>query len=103
MREGSFRKFILDQLSGLDGIQCRPMFGGEGLYQRERFFGILFKGRLYFRTDPATRPACEEMGMKPLRPNPKQVLKNYYEVPADVMEDPDRLREWAERAITRQM
>ena len=75
------------------------MFGGDGLYQRARFFGILFKGRLYFKTDAATGIAYIEMGMKPFRPSAKQTLKSYYEVPVDVMEDPDRLVAWASKAL----
>lgn len=99
MKDESFRKFVLDQLESLGGVQCRPMFGGYGLYQGERFFGILFKGRLYFKTGAATLPDYVEMRMKPFRPSAKQTLKSYYEVPVDVIEDPERLREWAERAI----
>jgi len=75
----SFLEFVLDPLSLLDGIQCRPMFGGAGLYRHEHFFGILFKGRLYFKTDAVTCAAYEEMGMKPFRPSAKQTLKAYYE------------------------
>jgi DNA transformation protein len=37
--------------------------------------------------------------MKPFRPNAKQTLKSYYQVPVDVMEDADELREWAVKAI----
>lgn len=75
------------------------MFGGEGLYRHDRFFGILFKGRLYFKTDAATRPLYIERGMKPFRPSAKQTLKSYYEVPVDLIEDPEQLLEFAERAI----
>jgi len=90
MKEDSFREFILDQLGPLERIQFRPMFGGEGLYRGECFFGILFKGRLYFKTDDASRSDYVEMGMKPFRPTAKQTLKSYYEVPVDVIEDPTR-------------
>jgi DNA transformation protein len=37
--------------------------------------------------------------MKPFRPNPRQTLKTYYELPVDVMEDRDQLKHWARRAI----
>lgn len=37
--------------------------------------------------------------MKPFRPNAKQTFKNYYEVPVDVMEDPDTLADWAWKVI----
>jgi DNA transformation protein and related proteins len=36
--------------------------------------------------------------MKPFRPNPKQTLKTYYEVPADILEDRELLARWADAA-----
>jgi len=94
----SFKDFVLDQLGGLPGVACRAMFGGYGLYRDEVFFGIVHKGRLYFKTDDRTRAAYLTHGMKPFRPNRKQTLKTYYEVPVDVMEDAGELIAWAARA-----
>ena len=37
--------------------------------------------------------------MKPFRPSKKQTLKNYYEVPAFVLEDHEDLTDWATKAI----
>src|SRR3990172_1070599 len=102
MSADSFQEFVLDQLRGLDGVVCRSMFGGHGLYQGEVFFGILHKGRLYFKTDAASRPVYLEQGMAPFQPNSKQTLKSYYEVPVEVMEAPDQLCEWARRAVQAQ-
>ncbi len=97
-KQDGFKDFVLDQLAGLRGVTCRAMFGGHGLYRDDVFFGILHKGRLYFKTDEASRAAYLAQGMKPFRPNRKQTLKTYYEVPVDVMEDAGRLAEWASRA-----
>ena len=96
MPEDSFRNHVLDQLGG--GVDCRAMFGGHGLYRGAAFFGILFKGRFYLRTSPRTRKEFVDRGMKPFRPNARQTLKSYYEVPPDVLENRDLLRRWAERA-----
>jgi len=95
-RADSFRDYVLEQL-GPD-VECRAMFGGHGLYRDGAFFGILYKGRFYLRTSPRTRKAYVERGMQRFRPNARQTLKSYYEVPADVLEDRDELRRWAERA-----
>ena len=75
------------------------MFGGYGLYHDGAFFGIIFKGRLYFKTDAATRFAHVEAGMKPFRPNARQTLKHYYEVPADIIENKSQLATWAARSV----
>jgi DNA transformation protein len=96
----SFTQFVLDQLEPLGGIDCRRMFGGAGLYYEGVFFAIVHCGRLYFKTDETTRPAYESQRMGPFRPNARQTLKTYYEVPADVIEDCDALAEWARRAVS---
>jgi DNA transformation protein len=95
----SFKDFVLDQLQELSDLECRRMFGGYGLYRDEVFFGIIFKGRLYFKTDAKSAEPYLELGMKPFRPNRKQTLKNYYEVPVDIIEDRDRLAVWAKKAV----
>ncbi len=97
-KQDDFKDFVLDQLSGLRGVTCRSMFGGYGLYQDGVFFGIIHKGRLFFNTDEASREAYIEQGMKPFRPSAKQTLKTYYEVPVDIIEDQERLTEWAMQA-----
>jgi GNAT superfamily N-acetyltransferase len=74
------------------------MFGGHGLYERQAFFGIIYRGRLYFKTDENSREKYLKLGAKPFRPRARQTLKNYYEVPAQIIEDPDRLAAWARRA-----
>ena len=99
MKADSLKDFVLDQLRGLGGLECRAMFGGFGFYAGGKFFGIIFKGRLYFKTSEATRQAYVERGMKPFRPNVKQRLNSYYEVPADVIEDAAKLETWAREAV----
>ena len=99
MRADSLKDFVLDQLKGLGGLECRAMFGGFGLYAGGKFFAIRFQGRLYFRTDATTRPSYVERRMKPFRPNARQQLTSYYEVPADVIEDADGLGAWARAAL----
>ncbi len=99
MKEDSFKDFVVDQLQELSDVEARRMFGGYGLYQDETFFGIIHKGRLYFKIDETTVGEYHKRKMKPFRPNPKQTLKSYYQVPVDVMEDADQLCQWAETAI----
>jgi DNA transformation protein len=95
----SFKDFVLDQLQDLDDVEARRMFGGYGLYQDETFFGIIHRGRLYFKIDESTVGEYRKRKMKPFRPNAKQTLKSYYQVPVDVVEDRDRLGEWAKKAV----
>ena len=97
-KHDGFSDFVLDQLSGLPNLTSRAMFGGYGLYQGDRFFGIIHKGRLYFKTDRLTAPHYRDRGMEPFKPTSTQTLKNYYEVPVDIVEAPDDLLTWASQA-----
>lgn len=94
-----FKDYVLDQLADLRGLACRAMFGGYGLYRGAAFFGIVHKGRLYFKTTDANRAAYVQRGMKPFGPNAKQTLTTYYEVPVDALEDAEALLALAKQAI----
>ena len=100
LKHDGFRDFVLDQLSELPGLTHRAMFGGYGLYCGRVFFGIVHKGRLYFKTNATTAPRYREREMKPFRPNATQTLNTYNEVPVDVLEDAGELTIWAQQAST---
>ena len=99
MADDTYRDFVLDQLAPLGGeLECRRMFGGYGLYFGPAFFGILYAGRLYFKTDQGSRGDYMALGMEPFRPRPRQTLSEYYEVPVEVVENAEQLIRWARRA-----
>jgi DNA transformation protein len=95
----SFKDFVLDQLCDLEDVEARQMFGGYGLYRDETFFGILYEGHVYFKIDETTVKEYRKRKMRAFRPNAKQTLKSYYQVPGEIIEHRDRLVEWAKRAI----
>jgi len=99
MHDG-FTEFVLDQLIGMSQVTCRAMFGGYGLYQRTVFFGIIHKEHLYLKVTPTTVRQYEAHGMKPFRPNSKQTLRSFYEVPIQIIEDSEQLMEWAAASVT---
>lgn len=98
MSADSFRDFALEQLAALDGLRCKRMFGGYGLYCGEQFFGIVYDGRLYFKTHPETLPEYMKHHAAVFTPSEKQILKNYREVPIDILEDNESLLLWARKA-----
>lgn len=102
MKRDDFRDFVLDQLEELGPITCRAMFGGSGLYLGPAFFAIVYKERLYFKTDEESRQDYRRRQMKPFRPNARQTLKTYYQVPVEILEDSDQLVVWASRAVAAQ-
>ncbi len=97
MPADTFRDYVLEQLSSLDGVRYRAMFGGHGLYCEDQFFGIVYDGRLYFKTHPDTLPDYLRHHAAGFAPSTKQVLQNYREIPVDILEDAGQLGTWARK------
>jgi len=97
----SFRTFVLEQLSRvIPRIRARSMFGGVGIYAGDLFFALIADDTLYFKVDDSNRPDFEAAGMGPFLPYGDERDKmQYYQVPADLLDDPDALRPWAEKSI----
>jgi DNA transformation protein len=100
LAEGGFGAFVLDQLSSLDGVEAKPMFGGAGFYLNGLFFGILYKEHLYFRVSLKTIGDYKKRTMKAFTPfeGRRGTSKNYYEVPVEILESPRDLVSWARKA-----
>jgi DNA transformation protein len=76
------------------------MFGGVGIYSGEFFFALIADDTVYFKVDASTRPDFEARGMKPFRPfGDDGGTMKYFQLPEDLLEDPDALRSWAEKAV----
>jgi DNA transformation protein len=76
------------------------MFGGVGIYAGSVFFALIADDALYFKVDDSSRADFEARGMGPFRPYGEDgEVMQYYEVPHDVLEDPEALRPWAEKAV----
>ena len=52
---------------------------------REGSSASFTKAACYFRTDPTPLRVYRAQHMKPFTPNARQTLKNYYEVPVDIV------------------
>ena len=96
-----YLQYVLEQLSGLGAVTARRMFGGVGLYQDQRFFGIITSDTLYFKVDDTNRQDYVARGMQAFRPYPDKPLlsMSYFEVPADTLEDPDECAAWARKSV----
>lgn len=98
-RTNGFAAFVQDQLSDLDGLVMKRMFGGTGLYLEDAFFGIIYSDRLYFRVSADTIDEYKQRKMKPFKPfEGKSGSRRYYEVPLDILESPADLVRWARKA-----
>jgi len=101
MPDDSFKEFVLDQLSGLPEICARAMFGAQGLYCGDQFFGILDEGRVFFKTDEKSKAHYVARGMGPstYTSRGRQVTLGFHEVPPEILENPAELVIWAQQSI----
>jgi DNA transformation protein len=95
-----FQDYVLEQLADVGAIMPKKMFGGVGLYERKIFFGILFNNNLYLKVGDSNRQDYENEGMPAFKPfASRPMTMQYYEVPAEVLEDKRQLQFWAQKAI----
>jgi DNA transformation protein len=97
----SFQTFVLEQLNrAVPPVRSRRMFGGVGIYSGDLFFALIDDDAVYLKTDDETKQAFEARGMGPFRPMGEDgETMRYHQLPEDVLENPESLRVWAERAI----
>ncbi|OGR01672.1 MAG: hypothetical protein A2511_09765 [Deltaproteobacteria bacterium RIFOXYD12_FULL_50_9] len=92
--------YVLDQLTFFGQVQSRRMFGGAGLYLNALFFGLVADDVLYFKVDDTNKAEYLAAGSGPFRPfGAESYIMGYYEVPAEILEDRDLLKEWAAKAF----
>jgi DNA transformation protein len=96
----SFRTYLLEQMGQIRPVTTRPMFGGLTFFAEGRAFALADDGVVYFKVDDSNRPDFEAAGMGPFLPfgDPAKPMQ-YYEVPADVLEDSEQLGAWMAKAI----
>jgi DNA transformation protein len=94
-----YLEYVLDNLAEFGEVRSKKMFGGVGLYFGGVMFGLIAQDTLYFKVDDSNRKDYESLGYKSFKPfDDKKMMMPYYEVPIDVLDDPDELSRWAEKA-----
>jgi len=80
------------------------MFGGAGLYRDGKMFGLIADDVAYLKVDDSNRDKFIRAGSAPFKPYPdKPTSMSYYEVPPEVLEQPEELVEWAQQSVAIQM
>jgi len=96
-----FVAFVVAQLAGWGTVAVRRMFGGAGLYRGGTMFAVIADDVAYLKVDDSSREDFIRAGSAPFEPYPdkiKTTIRSYYEIPADVLENPDELALWAQRS-----
>lgn len=101
--KGDYLDFVLDCMAEMGPVRGVRFFGGTGLVMEGvQFAYVSGNNRLYFVVDDETRPAYEAAGMGPFwytRKTGRREVRRWYELPEDVLQDPDALRRWMQDAV----
>lgn len=98
-----FVDYVIDQLAGWADVSSRKMFGGAGLYCDGIMFGLIADDVAYLKVDDSNRKDFIDAGSSAFNPSPnedKTIVMSYYEIPVDVLENPEKLAIWALRSLT---
>lgn len=97
-----FINYVICQLENWAEVSARKMFGGAGLYCDGMMFGLIADDVVYLKVDDSNRKDFITAGSSAFNPYPdkaKTTVMSYYEIPVDVLENPEQLAEWAQRSL----
>lgn len=93
--------FVTEKLDGLEDLTVKKMFGGAGLFSGGKMFALIHGGILYFKVDESNEKEYSDKGSNPFIPpfGKRRMKMPYYEVPGDILDDMDKIVEWAEKSV----
>ena len=100
--QDSFVEYVEDLFSGLGQVSARKMFGGYGIYQRQRMFALIAYDRLYMKVDDVLIPEYEREGSEPFiyeSEGRKPIQMSYWSIPEDAMDSHAMPQQWALKSV----
>lgn len=93
-------QYVQEQLSLVEAVIVKRMFGGAGFYAQGHFFAIMDDDTLYFKVDDSNRADYLAAGSPPFAPWGEEGLKlEYYEVPDLVLDNLSKLKVWMQKSL----
>lgn len=97
-----FAALLLEALEPLGGISLRRMFGGAGIFSSDLMFALVSDDKLYLKVDSSNQSLFEAEGLQPFayqRRDGRTTVMSFWSAPERLLDEPDELRQWAERSI----
>lgn len=97
-----YTEYVLERLEPIGRIRTSRFFGGVGISIGSAQFAMIMGNSLYFVVDDNTRPQYEKVGMAPfsyLTKKGRIQVRRYFELPEEILTDPQALKLWADEAI----
>ena len=94
--------YLTDLFDPFGPVNPRRMFGGLGVFHNGVMIALVADGQLFMKVDDQTVSLFEDAGSSPFvySGKGKPVQMSYWSLPEDAYDDPDMMREWAERAYS---
>lgn len=101
MSDKVFLEFVKDGLEELGEITSRAMFGGYGIYKDGLIFAITHDNELYLKGVGNAAIVFDNAGSEQFSYQGKKGLVKmcYWKVPSDIIDDKEKLINWANLAI----
>lgn len=97
-----YTEYVLELLEPAGPVTTGRFFGGVGISCGSVQFAMIMENSLYFVVDDTTRPKYEKAGMTSFSYTTKNGLikvRKYFELPEDVLIDPEQLRVWMSESV----
>ena len=95
-------EYVLELLEPINAISSGKFFGGQGVSCDSVQFGMIMGNSLFFVVDNSSRDKYIKMGTECFwytKKTGKVNVKKYHEVPGELLDDPNKLLDWAEESI----
>jgi DNA transformation protein and related proteins len=93
-------EYVREQMSLVEPIVIKRMFGGAGFYARGYFFALIDDDTVYFKTDDSNRGEYLAVNSPPFAPfGEDQGSMDYHELPDLVLDNPTKLKLWMQKSI----
>ncbi len=95
-----FKNFVLDQLQGIGEFETKRMFGGLALLHQGSAFAKIKHDKVWLKVDESNIIDFEKHEMHQYTYGKDNSRKlNFYETPIEIIEDRDKLKDWAKKSI----
>ena len=99
--EKEFVAYVVDLMQSIGPVHAKGMFGGHGIFLDGLMFALVADSTLYLKADKSISPEFNARGLEAFTYNKKgKIYKmSYYRAPEDVLEDPEEMHLWANKAF----
>ena len=96
----AYVEFLHEQLSGLEGVTFKKMFGGVGFFKEGLMFAMVSSSNTFFlKVDELNKPNFEKAEMEPFYHPKRGKRMPYWTVPTEVIDDKELLKKWAPKSF----